>query len=59
MEFEGVLSTKDLAPDEMKGVEANRKKILIVNLKGKYYAIGNICMHKGCLLSDGTLSRED
>lgn len=59
MEFVKVFSTKDLAPDEIKGVEANGKKILIVNLKGKYYAMGNICMHQGCLLSDGMLSGEN
>ena len=59
IEFVRVLSTKDLAPDEMKGVEANGKEILIANLKGEYYAIGNICMHMHCLLSDGTLSGEN
>jgi nitrite reductase/ring-hydroxylating ferredoxin subunit len=58
-EFVKVLSTKDLAPDEMKGVEANGKKILIANLKGEYYAIENICTHMHCLLSDGTLSGEN
>ena len=59
MGFVKVFSTKDLALDGMKGVEASGRKILVANLKGEYYAIGNICMHMGCLLSDGNLSGEN
>lgn len=59
MEFIRVLSTKDLAPGEMKDVEANGKEILIVNLEGNFYALGNVCTHVGCLLSDGMLSGEN
>jgi len=59
MGFVKVFSTKDLASDGMKGVEANGKKILVANLKGKYYSIGNVCLHMGCLLSDGKLSGEN
>jgi nitrite reductase/ring-hydroxylating ferredoxin subunit len=58
MEFIKVLSTKDLASGEMKDVEANGKEILIVNLEGNFYALGNVCTHVGCLLSDGVLSGE-
>jgi nitrite reductase/ring-hydroxylating ferredoxin subunit len=59
MEFVKVLLTRDLAPDEIRGFEANGKKILIANIAGKYYAIGNVCTHRGCLLSEGTLSGEN
>jgi len=59
MGFVKVFSTKVVAPEEMKGVEAGGKKILIVNLKGEYYAIGNVCTHMGCTLSDGKLSGEN
>ena len=59
MEFIKVLSTRDLAPGEMKDVEANGKEILIVNLEGNFYALGNVCTHVGCLLSDGMLSGEN
>lgn len=55
MGFVKVLLTKDLAPSKITGAEANGKRILLVNLEGKYYAIDNVCAHKGCLLSDGTL----
>jgi len=50
-----VASTKELAPSKMIGVEAGGKKILVANLEGKYYAIGNRCTHMGCMLSDGVL----
>ena len=55
MKFVKVASTKDLTPNNMTGVEAGGKQILLVNLDGKYYAIGDTCTHKGCKLSGGTL----
>jgi nitrite reductase/ring-hydroxylating ferredoxin subunit len=53
-----VLSTGVLSPGEMRGVKAGSQAVLLVNLAGQYYAIGNVCTHKGCLLSDGDLDRE-
>jgi Rieske Fe-S protein len=53
-----VASTSDLAPGKMIGIESMGKKILLANVDGKYYAIGNTCTHKGCSLSDGTLNNE-
>jgi len=58
MVFIKVASAKELKPGEMKGIEAGGKQVLIVNLEGKYYAIGNVCTHMGCMLSDGTLTGE-
>lgn len=58
MVFAKVASTSDLMPDKMMGVEAGGKPVLLVNLGGKYYAIGNRCTHTGCMLSDGTLEGE-
>jgi nitrite reductase/ring-hydroxylating ferredoxin subunit len=55
MGFVKVASTKDLPPSNMKGVEAGDKQILVVNVDGKYYAIGDVCTHKECRLSGGTL----
>ena len=46
MGFVRVTFTKDLGPGKMLGVEANGKQILLVNLNGKYYAIGNKCTHR-------------
>lgn len=58
MSFVKVASPKDLEPGKMMGVKAGGKSILIVNVNGKYYAIGNVCTHMGCLLSDGNLEGE-
>ena len=55
MEFIRVASTKDLPSGKMIGVKTEGKDILIANLTGKYYAIGNKCTHRGCNLSEGTL----
>jgi len=58
MGFVKVASTKDLEPGKMMSVEAGGKSILIVNVKGRYHAIGNICTHMSCMLSDGGLEGE-
>jgi len=58
MGFVKVTSKKDLGPGKMIGVEAGGKPIFLVNLEGKYYAIGNTCTHMGCMLSDGVLKGE-
>jgi nitrite reductase/ring-hydroxylating ferredoxin subunit len=39
----------------MKAVETEGKKILRVNVNGIYFAIGNKCTHRGCMLSNGKL----
>lgn len=51
-------SIKDLQESKMMGVTNADKEILIVNLDGKYHAIGNKCAHKGCKLSNGVLFEE-
>lgn len=48
--------TKDIAPGTMMSVEKNGKDILIANVEGTYYAIGNVCTHMGCKLEQGTLT---
>ena len=49
-------STADLKANQMKEVTANGTSILLVNVDGAFYAIGNKCTHRGCSLSKGTLS---
>ena len=51
-------SKKDLPPGNMAGITHHGKNILVANLDGKYYAIGNSCTHLGCFLSAGILDRE-
>ncbi|MFZ0510967.1 MAG: non-heme iron oxygenase ferredoxin subunit [Candidatus Nitrosopolaris sp.] len=36
-------------------VEVDGEKICVVNVEGKYYAIGNVCTHIGGPLAEGTL----
>ncbi|HET8792697.1 MAG TPA: Rieske 2Fe-2S domain-containing protein [Nitrososphaeraceae archaeon] len=54
-DFVKVANTNDIQPSQMKEVQVNGESICIVNVEGKYYAIGNICTHEGGPLADGTL----
>jgi len=54
-DFVKVSDTKDIQPSHMKEVQVDGEKICIVNVDGKYYAIGSICTHEGGPLADGTL----
>jgi len=56
-EFIRVASVKDLS-EGMIGVRIDKKDIMIANLGGRFYAIGNRCTHQGCLLSKGTLEED-
>ncbi|MGB9660244.1 MAG: Rieske (2Fe-2S) protein [Nitrososphaerales archaeon] len=53
--FIRVASVKDVSEGEMIGVKVNEKEIMIANLSGRFYAIGNRCTHMKCLLSKGTI----
>lgn len=54
-DFVKVANSKDIQPSQMKEVEVNGENICVVNVEGKYYAIGSICTHEGGPLADGTL----
>jgi ferredoxin-NADP reductase/nitrite reductase/ring-hydroxylating ferredoxin subunit len=54
-DFVKVADTNDIQPSQMKEFEVDGESICIVNVEGKYYAIGNICTHEGGPLADGTL----
>jgi glycine betaine catabolism B len=54
-DFVKVANTKDIQHSQMKEVEVNGQNICVVNVEGKYYAIGSICTHEGGPLADGTL----
>jgi len=58
MGFIKLASISDVKPNIMMGLEINDKKILPVNVNGSYYAIGNVCTHRGCQLSKGKLQGE-
>jgi glycine betaine catabolism B len=54
-DFVKISDTKDIQPSRMKEVQVDGENICIVNVEGKYYAIGSICTHEGGPLADGTL----
>jgi nitrite reductase/ring-hydroxylating ferredoxin subunit len=54
-DFVKVADTKDIQSSQMKEVQVDGENICIVNVEGKYYAIGSICTHEGGPLADGML----
>jgi 3-phenylpropionate/trans-cinnamate dioxygenase ferredoxin subunit len=50
-----VAETSEISVGQMKAVKIAEKEVLIANLNGTYYAIANVCTHKGGDLSKGTL----
>ena len=50
-----VASTSEIPEGRMKKVTGGNQQVLVVNLKGKYYAIGNVCTHFGGSLDRGIL----
>ena len=55
-EFVKVAETAEVPAGKMKMVTVDGKEILIANVEGKYYAMGNKCTHRGGHLSKGSLS---
>lgn len=55
MSFVKAAETSEIPVGKMKAVKLGEKEILIANLDGKYYAIGNRCTHRDGELSKGTL----
>ena len=53
-----VCNVNELQPGQAKTVRANDKEIAVFNVKGKYYAIDNGCIHAGAPLSDGHIDEE-
>ena len=53
--FVTVATTHDLQPGQGKLVEVNRKRIALFNMGGSYYAIDDVCPHRGGPLSEGEL----
>ena len=55
MGFIKLSSTNDLKPNSMIGLTVSDQKILLANVNGTFYAIGDKCMHRGCTISKGKL----
>ena len=58
-EFEKVATTSELQPGAMKMVHVAGDDVCLINLAGKYYAIGNVCSHMGGPLNEGTLEDQE
>jgi len=53
-DFIKVAETRDIQSTKMEAVEVAGEYICLVNVEGKYYAIGNICTHECGPLAEGT-----
>lgn len=58
LEFIRIASINEVPVGTLKTFSVNNKRILLGNIKGQYYAIGAVCTHKECDLSDGTLDED-
>jgi 3-phenylpropionate/trans-cinnamate dioxygenase ferredoxin component len=56
MEFVRIAYTSELVPGQMKCVQVEGRHILLANVGGEYYAIGNRCTHRGGSLCEGSLA---
>ena len=56
--FVKVATTNELPPGQAKLVEIHQKRIALFNVGGRYYAIDDMCPHRGGPLSEGDLEGE-
>lgn len=53
--FEKVAETGEISPGQMITVKFGAEEVLVANIDGVFYALGNVCTHEGGKLSQGTL----
>lgn len=53
--FVKIGSLNDFPAGSMKKARVHDEGVLVTNISGKIYAIGDTCTHRGCSLSEGTL----
>ena len=53
--FVTVARTDDLTPGQGKLVEVNHKRLALFNVEGRYFAVDDVCPHRGGPLSEGEL----
>lgn len=56
MQMAKVADASSLQPGQMTKAEVNGEATLLANIGGKYYAIHDVCTHKGCSLHKGRLN---
>jgi len=47
--------TSEMPPGKLNKVSVDGKEVLVVNLDGNYFAMGDTCTHSGASLSEGQL----
>lgn len=57
--MEPVLSSDEIDEGEVVGVTVNGTDVLLAKVDGDIHAIGDICTHEHCHLSDGWLEGEE
>jgi nitrite reductase/ring-hydroxylating ferredoxin subunit len=55
--FVKVAKTIDIPVGKMKHVEVDETEILIANVEGKFYAVGDRCPHLNAKVSQGSLNK--
>ena len=48
-----VATTDEVAPGQPKLVEVNGRRVALFNLDGSFYAMDDVCTHRGAPLSEG------
>lgn len=54
-----LIDTDEIEDGEVVGVEAGDENILLAKVDGEIHAIGDVCTHEHCFLSDGWLEGEE
>ena len=57
-EFVKVAAIADLAPGKVKQITVGDKMIALCNVDGTFYALDNVCIHRGGPLGEGYLEGE-
>ena len=52
-EFVRVATVSDVPPGQVKEITANGKTIALCNVAGTFYALDNVCIHRGGPLGQG------
>ena len=53
-----VCKTSELPHGQSKCIQANGKEVAVFNIKEKYFAIDNLCLHAGAPLTEGSVDEE-
>jgi 3-phenylpropionate/trans-cinnamate dioxygenase ferredoxin component len=58
LDFQIICPTEELQPGQRLFLEISEAPIVLLNIAGKYYAIGDLCTHDNGPLGDGELDGE-